>query len=144
MSASRDDVVREALRWEGTPYHSHARLLGLGVDCCNLPAAVYESCGLIPHVAPRYSKQWYLHHDRELFLEYVRPHAAEVERDAAGPGDMAIWRFGRTFSHAAILIEPPVVLHAVALAGAVIRSDMSRDEDLRTRPCLFFTLWPEA
>lgn len=143
MTGTRADVVAEALRWEGTPYHSHARVLGVGVDCCNLPAAVYEACGLCPHLAPRYSRQWFLHHDEELFLEWVRPHAREIPRALAREGDMGIWRFGRTFSHAAILIEPPVVLHAVALTGAVIRSDMNRDEELRLRPALFFTLWDD-
>ncbi len=143
MTATREDVVREALRWEGTPYHSHARLLGVGVDCCNLPAAVYEAVGLVGHIEPAYARQWFLHRDEELFLEYVRPHATEIAREDVRPGDMGIWRFGRTYSHAAIVIEPPVVIHAVQLSGVVLRSDMDRDEDLRTRAAMFFTLWTD-
>jgi cell wall-associated NlpC family hydrolase len=142
--ATREDVVREALRWEGTPYHSHARVLGAGVDCCNLPAAVYEACGLIEHLSPRYSRQWFLHHDEELFLEYVRPHATEIPREKAGMGDLGIWRYGRTYSHAAILLGDGVVIHALQQSGCVVRSDMDRDEDLLRRPALFFTLFSES
>jgi cell wall-associated NlpC family hydrolase len=143
MSATREDVVREALRWEGTPYHDHARILGVGVDCAQLPCAVYEAVGLVPHLEPRYPRQWFLHRDEERFLEWVRPHATEISREQAGPGDLGIWRFGRTYSHSAIIIDPPVVLHAVRLGGAVMRADMGRDIDLVSRPALFFTLWPE-
>jgi cell wall-associated NlpC family hydrolase len=60
---TRQDVVREALGWEGTPYHHRARLRGVGVDCAMLPAMVYEAVGLIPRVEPDYSPQWMLHRD---------------------------------------------------------------------------------
>ena len=143
MRGTREDVVREALRWEMTPYHDHARILGVGVDCAQLPCAVYEAVGLVPHLEPRYSHQWFLHRDEELFLEWIRPHAREISREEARAGDLGVWRFGRTYSHSAILIEPPIVIHAMKLARCVVRGDMSRDDDLVNRPAVFFTLWPE-
>ena len=138
---TRADVIREALSWERTPYHHRARLKGVGVDCAMYPAAVYETVGLIPHLSPDYSPQWMLHHDEEQYLGWVTPYAREIERAAVGPGDFAIWKFGRTFSHGAIVINPPEVIHALAGTG-VVRGNMDRDEDLRTRPVRFFTLFP--
>jgi len=138
---TRQDVVREALSWEGTPYHHRARLRGVGVDCAMLPAAVYEAVGLIPHVEPEYSPQWMLHRDEERFLSWVTRFAREIPRTETGPGDLAIWKFGRCYAHAAIVIDLPEVLHAVVRGRAVLRANADRDEDLRSRPVKFFTLF---
>lgn len=140
-SSWREAIVAEALTWEGTPYHHRARVKGVGVDCAQYPAAVYHAVGLVPDLRPQYDSEWFLHRDEELYLEWVRPHAREISREELAPGDFVIWKFGRTFSHGAIVIEPPVVIHAVMAGRAVIRADMDRDEELRTRPALFFTLF---
>lgn len=141
---TRAEVVREALSWERTPYHHRARLKGVGVDCAMFPAAVYEACGLIPHLAPDYSPQWMLHRDEEQFLGWVKPYAREIDRADVGPGDFAIWKFGRTYSHGAIVIDMPEIIHAVIAGGAVVRGNADRDEELRSRPVRFFTLFGDA
>lgn len=140
-AAERAAVVAEAMTWAGTPYHHHARIKGAGVDCANLPAAVYEAAGLIPHVQPEYAAQWYQHRDEELFLAFVTPYADEIDRATAGPGDFVIWRYGRTYSHGAVIIAPPTIIHATMTGGCAHLGDMDRDEDLATRPRRFFTLW---
>jgi cell wall-associated NlpC family hydrolase len=140
---TREDVVREALGWEGTPYHHRARLRGVGADCAMLPAAVYEAVGLIPRVEPDYSPQWMLHRDEEQFLGWVTRFAREIARDLVGPGDLAIWKYGRCYSHAAIVIDLPEVLHAVIRGGGVVRGNADRDEELRSRPVKFFTLFED-
>lgn len=137
----RAAVVAEALTWQGTAYHHHARLKGVGVDCANLPAAVYEAVGLIPNVRPDYAAQWFQHRDEERFLAFVTPYADEIDREAAAPGDFAIWRYGRTFSHGAIIVSPPTIIHSTMNGGGVHLGDMDRDEDLADRPHKFFTLW---
>lgn len=137
---TRADVVAEALSWERTPYHSRARIKGVGVDCAQFPAAVYHAVGLIPDLRPEYSPQWMLHRDEEQFLSWVTPYAREIGRDALGPGDFVIWKFGRTFSHGGIVIDPPDIIHAVIAGGAVVRGNMDRDGELQ-RPARFFTLF---
>lgn len=140
---TREEVVREALTWEGTPYHHHARIKGVGVDCAQLPAAVYEAVGLIPHLNPEYSEQWMMSRDEELYLSYVFPHAVEIERSQVGPGDFAIWKYGRTYSHGAIVIDGPWVIHAVVRARAVVRANMDEEEELKRRPARFFTVFKD-
>lgn len=140
---TREDVVKEALTWEGTPYHHHARVKGVGVDCAQLPAAVYEAVGLIPHLKPRYSEQWMMSRDEELYLSYVFPYAKEISREEVGPGDFAIWKYGRTFSHGAIVIEPPIILHAIVKARRVVRANMDEEEELKRRPARFFTVFKD-
>lgn len=137
----RAAIVAEALTWEGTPYQSHARIKGVGVDCAMLPAEIYHAVGLAPKVSPEYPADWMLHRDEERFLSFVLPHAREIAADEALPGDLIIWRFGRTFSHSAIIIDLPVVLHAVMRGRAVVRGDVSRDVDLIDRPRRYFSLF---
>lgn len=139
--ATRAAIVAEALSWEGTPYISRAKIKGVGVDCAMLPAAVYAEVGLIPDMAPEYPPDWMMHRDEERFLSFVIPHAREIDQSEAKPGDLVIWKFGRTYSHSAILIEAPVVLHAVMRGAAVVRGDIERDSDLAGRPRRFFTLF---
>jgi len=143
VSVTRADVVREALTWERTPYHHRARVKGVGVDCAQYPAAVYEFVGLIPHLDPEYSPQWMLHRDEEQYLGWVTRYAREIDRAQAEPGDFAIWKYGRCFSHGAIIIDLPEVIHAVIIGGGVTRANIDRDEELRSRPVRFFTLFPE-
>lgn len=138
---TREAVVREALTWEGTPYHHGARQKGVGVDCAMLPAAVYEACELAPRLDPEYSPQWYLHRDEELYLQYILPHAVEITFEELGPGDLIVWKFGRTYSHSAIVLDYPEVLHAVRHSRSVIRGNADRDFELVDRPRRFFTLW---
>lgn len=138
---TRADVVAEALAWEGTPYHHRARLKGIGVDCAQYPIAVYSALRLMPAISPAYASDWMMHRDEERFVSIVRQHAREIERDKASPGDFAIFKFGRCFSHGAILIEPPIAIHAVIRGGCVCRADIDRDADLAERPVKFFTLF---
>ena len=84
-----------------------------------------------------------LHRDEEQFLGGVTRFALEIPREAVGPGDLAIWKYGRCYSHAAIVIALPEVLHAVIRGGGVVRGNADRDEELRSRPVKFFTLFED-
>lgn len=138
---TREDVVTEAMSWLRTPYHHRARVKGAGVDCANLPAAVYEEVGLVDRIDPEYSPQWMMHREEEQFLEYILPHATEIfEEDQLKPGDLILWKFGRTYSHSAIVVDYPVIIHAVNGTGVVL-GDADRDSIFDDRPRKFFTLW---
>lgn len=138
---ARADVVAEALSWKGTPWHHMARLKGVGVDCAQFPAAVYEAAGLIAHVEPDYPQQWMMHRERELFVEWVeKVGGREIERAAILPGDLGLWKFGRTFSHGGIFISQEQIIHAMVRAGVQV-DEVDRHVDLLNREGRFFTLW---
>ena len=143
----RQRVVAEARSWLRTPYHHNQRLKGGGVDCANLPAAVYAAAGMIPDILPEdYSPQWHLHRDQERYLGKVMDHAREFD-GPPGPGDFVLWKVGRCWAHGAIVIEWPVIIHAVAGQG-VILGDALRDafdkKMLKDREPRLFTLWGAA
>ena len=136
-------VVQEALCWLGTPYHHQGRVMGAGVDCGMLLAEVFEGAGVLPHVIPEdYPADWHLHRDGERMKALVTEHARPV--DAPLPGDIVLFRYGRCLSHAAIVIEWPVIIHAFIDAGAVVLDDATANQDLKDRLAGFWSPWGGA
>lgn len=136
--SQREEVVRIAHTWLNTPYHPEARVKGHGCDCATLLAEVYAEAGVIPSFAiEHYPPDWHHHRSEELYLNQVLKFAKEVETPL--PGDIALWRFGRTYSHGAIVLQWPIVIHAVMDRG-VLFGNASTDGDL-DRPRRFFSPW---
>ncbi|MFG6413796.1 NlpC/P60 family protein [Roseateles sp. DC23W] len=118
-------LQEEARRWIGTPYHHQGCVRGAGVDCLMLLVAVFKAPGVLPaEFDPRpYAPQWHLHRSEETYLAgldawlHPLPEGAPLQ-----PGDVVVWRFGRTFSHAGLVVQQGdqlEVLHALAQAGEV-------------------------
>ena len=130
--AERARLVAEAESWIGTPYHTAARLKGVGVDCLTFVACVFESAGLVDHIdIPHYPPDWHLHRDDERYLEGVLKYADEVAR-APWPGDLVLWRFGRAFAHGAIVVAWPRIVHAELQARQVVADDALRNARMVT------------
>lgn len=133
----RASVVREAESWIGTPFHHAARVKGAGVDCLMLLAEVYERAGIVVRVEPPfYVPDWHLHRDAERYREGLLHYARAIEGPPL-PGDIALFRFGRTFSHGAIVTRWPRLIHAYWNIG-VVHGDATL-YPLAGRPVKFFT-----
>ncbi len=136
---SREDVLRVADEWCGTPYHHRGAVKGHGADCGTLLICVYAEAGVIDKFEPKaYSRQFHLHRDEEWYLEYVKSWATQVETPQ--PGDIAMWKIGRIYSHGAIVVAWPLVIHALAKELFVMRDDISRGA-LASRTPIFFDPW---
>jgi len=119
-NALREQIVAEALTWLDTPYHHHGRIKGVGVDCAQILLAVYaDALQLAPQLdVGTYSTQWHLHRSEEVYLDWLALAGAHrVEQPQ--PGDMAMWRFGRTFSHSGICVAEGEFVHAYVSLGVV-------------------------
>jgi len=137
----RQAVIAEARTWLRTPWVHRARIKGAGVDCGQLLIAVYSAAGVIePFDTGEYPQDFMLHQAEERFLGFVLRHAHEV--DAPGPGDIAVWRHGRCFSHAGIVVQWPEVIHASVPEGQVAYGTAGRDPKL-AGPVRFFSPWGE-
>jgi cell wall-associated NlpC family hydrolase len=139
-TAQREQVVRAAKEWMGTPYHHQARVKGAGADCAMFPLAVYQECGLLPadFQPPEYSMQWHLHRSEEMYLQTIKPFVTEVDGPPQ-PADFVVWKFGRTFSHGAIVITWPLVIHSYIPHGVTL-ADASTDAQLIGREYQVFEL----
>jgi cell wall-associated NlpC family hydrolase len=137
---TRHAVEDEARTWLGTPYHSNARLRGIGVDCAQLPIAVFNALGVIPKLDPEYVADWHLHRSEEKYVEWVLRYAREIKREEVGQGDLVLWKFGRTYSHGGIVTIWPEVIHAWIGRGVEL-GNAARDSDLLDRPARYFTVF---
>lgn len=137
---TRKLIVKQSQSWLGTPYHHRARVKGAGVDCAQLLIAVYGDCGLIAadFDVAEYPMDWHMHRNEERYLNHVLEHAHKV--DVPLEGDMALFKFGRTVSHAAIVVEWPFVVHAYRPDRACVLSDVSKSDELTARLVGFYRL----
>jgi cell wall-associated NlpC family hydrolase len=139
--AQRLAVVQESLAWLGTPWRHQARVMGAGVDCGQILAAVFEAAGVLPHVDPGdYPRDFMLHADEERFLGTVEAHAQRVDGPAL-PGDIALFRYGRVLSHAGIVICWPTIVHAYVKAGEVVLDNVEANKDLEPRLAGIWSPW---
>ena len=140
--SARAAVVAEAVAWLGTPYHHRARLKGIGVDCAQLPIGVYANVGLIEAFdTGEYPPDWHLHRAGERYLAVICRLAREIDPEDVQPGDVVLFKFGRAFSHGAIVTDWPRIVHANRKDGAVVLGDALRDPDLIGRPMKAFSYW---
>lgn len=143
LAQARLRVVAEAMRWVHTPYRHHGDVLGLGVDCAMLLVRVFVDTGLVEPFDPRpYSPQWHLHRNAERYLDWFTKVADPTETPK--PGDVAVWRFGRTFSHGAILVsgdgKTGTVVHALAPVGEVTIQSVT-DEPIANRQIKWYSVF---
>lgn len=115
--AKRAAIVAEALTWMGTPFHHASGMKRVGCDCIFLAVRTFQKTGYVsPDFDPRpYPRNWHMHHSEELILKGLAAHdAKQVEEKDAGPGDIALYRIGRTASHVAIIVDDDYIVHAYA------------------------------
>lgn len=142
-NVQRQMVIDEARKWLRTPYHHAADVRGVGVDCAMLLVRVLVDTGLCKPFDPRpYSKDWFMHRSEEIYLTHVRNIARQVE--TPGPGDIAVWKVGRTFSHGAFVVQwPNRIIHAVAQERTVVEGEIPgrlRRPDTKVQ---FWSYWAE-
>lgn len=146
-AAQREAVIAQARRWTGTPYRQQGDTIGAGVDCCMLLVRAWVDAGLVQPFDPRpYPPEWFLHREDERYLAWLAGIADETATPR--PGDIALWRFGRCYSHSAIVLGGGRVIHAVAAHGNCTMSDMHEPwlacldrTGTRPRPVKFFDVW---
>ena len=115
-------VVAEAKSWLKTPYVDGQRCKGAGVDCGLLLIAVYANVGAIPDFdVGYYNPQHHMHSNDEVYLGYILERAHEIEGPPK-PGDIVMFKFGRVFSHGAIVIGWPRVIHSLQPSGVTIEN----------------------
>lgn len=115
---ARAEIVAEVLTWERTPWRHASAVKGAGVDCARLLIEVYAKLGLIEHFIPEmYPQDFALHSNTERFLQTLERYAIQIEKPKKG--DVAVWKYGKCFSHGAIIINYPQIIHAKMEEGVI-------------------------
>jgi cell wall-associated NlpC family hydrolase len=141
-------VIAEALTWLKTPYHRSAKIKGAGVDCGQFLIGVYEGAGYLKpgECDPGYyPHEIHLHRTEEAYLKWILQYCDPV--DDPQPGDIAMFKFGKSSSHSAIVIEWPLVIHSYVRLG-VIKSNANEallcNDDGSSRLTGFYRLKPRT
>lgn len=120
----RDKIIAEARSWIKTPYVQQADVKGGGVDCSMLLVRCWVDSGIVYPFEPRpYPANWHMHHSTERYLDWMENVGIEVEHPQ--PGDVAIFRFGRCFSHGGIIVENNQLISASSTHRRVVRSNLN-------------------
>lgn len=128
----RAQIVAEARRWIGTPYHHQASLLGVGCDCLGLVRGVWRGCiGAEPEAPGPYAPDWAEAMRVESLALAAGRHMQARPLDAWRPGDVLLfrWRAHVPAKHLAIAATQDTMIHAhdgasvaeVALSGWWLR-----------------------
>lgn len=108
------EVVAEARRWIGTPFHHQASVLGVGVDCYGLIRGVAGALGLCPdhHLVKNYSR---IPDGRMTAL--LERDLLQVPLAARRPGDVLNFWWVDQPQHLGILSDRNTVIHAYGNDG---------------------------
>lgn len=136
----RSLVVDEARSWIGTPYHHMADVKGVGVDCAMILVRCFVDTGLTPPFDPRpYSHDWHLHRSEEKYLTHMESISQQVM--VPQPGDFVVWRWGRTFSHGALVTDWNKLHVIQALAKERLVLEGPPPDYLEGREMKFYSFW---
>jgi cell wall-associated NlpC family hydrolase len=140
----RARIIEEAKSWIGTPYRSAADVKQAGVDCGMLLVRIYVDTGILPAFDPRpYPEQWHVHQAEERYLGWVRKFAQEISGGPGEklPGDVVLFKYGKCYSHGAIVVEWPVIIH-VRRPNPVLPEDAASSGMLAKLEKRYFSVWP--
>lgn len=117
-------AAAEARRWLGTPYCHQASVRGGGADCLGLLRGVWRATlGAEPEAPPPYSSDWSEASGEERLMAAAMRHLVAIEREAAGLGDVLLFRMrpSAPAKHLGLLatesLEPGRMIHAYSGHG---------------------------
>jgi NlpC/P60 family putative phage cell wall peptidase len=98
---SRQDVLRVARSWIGTPYHHQGRVKGVGVDCCGLIIGVMKELGLNDYDIDGYSRTA----DGVNIISEFNEQCVPIAPTSVVSGDILIFRIKNVPQHCGILSD---------------------------------------
>ena len=155
IKAERESVVGSAKAWLGTPYHHMAEVRGSGADCITFLRGAFKDARLGLEIEPieYYPQDWAKHRNSERYMEGMLRYCVEmppVSERTPEPGDILLFKFARAYSHGALVVDFPNLIHSYVMQG-VVRVNLYGDARLtvigheggeqgQPRPIKVFTL----
>ncbi|KAA1015980.1 peptidase P60 [Paraburkholderia panacisoli] len=106
-TASREEFVKEARSWIGTPYQHQGRIKGVACDCIGLVIGTARALGLTDYDIDGYGKR----PDGNL-RPVMESQLESVPLDAAQAADVVLFAWASHPLHVGILSDPSHVIHA--------------------------------
>lgn len=138
MTATREDIIRVAREWVGTPWHHQARKKGVGTDCVGLVVGVLAELG-----APVADFTWYGRApEGDALLREVRARFHELP--APEPGCLLVFfiRKRTVAQHVGLLTDVGTIIHGNAAARRVCEQGYDAEWQRRTLAAFDLTRGP--
>ena len=110
-STEKQNQLEEILySWLGTPFKHWRGVKQNGCDCIHFVVRVFEEIGYFkkPIKIPWYERDWHLHRSDDKLTDGILKHFRKIKKidnfDFYN-GDIVLFQFGRTTSHAAIYYQ---------------------------------------
>jgi len=126
----RENIIKVAESWYGTPYRGWSCLKGAGTDCGQLLKGVFMEAGHRPGdgipLPLDYSLQVSKHRRDTSYIETLEKYMREIPQSEVKMGDVVLYKLGLAFAHAAIIkIWPEHVIHALERDGVTAGHGMN-------------------
>ena len=144
--ALRAQILCLAQDWLDTPYQHQASVKHFGCDCLGFIRGLWrELYGAEPLNVPPYSANWSEDGVNEMLLEAARTVFQPVQRDAAQPGDVLLFRMSpkSPCKHIGLKASGSTLMHAYC-GHAVVESFMVPYWQNRHAYSFAFPLKPKA
>ena len=151
-AVQRAAVVAATREWVRTPWKHRCAVVGSGIDCARHLLETGVRSGMVERFDPSfYTHDWHWHRDEERFLDALSTYMKQVGdseetikergRDfTVLPGNVLIWKNGRTFSHGGVVSEWPMVVHASWPARSCIEESVYGGI-LEVSPIRVYSFW---
>ena len=123
MMVLREDIVREARSWIGTPYAHQGRIKGVGVDCVGLVIGVARAMGLSEYDIDGYSRA----PDERVFRLHLLDQMDAIAVSDVRPGDVLMFApLGRLHLGIVSAVGPVSMVHSWAKLRLVCENPLGR------------------
>ncbi len=131
--------IEEALSWKGTKWRHGQALKGNSTDCIQWLLTLGKKFDWIPllYQAPKYHRDWALHNNTSILKQEVQKFFYEVDSGNKMRGDILLFVFGKTSSHAGIYLGNNKMIHAHIKNGVeevnlsqIVNDDKQTYEDI--------------
>ena len=117
----KDLINKIAKSFLNTPHVNGGNIKGAGLDCCTLPAHIFNEMGLGHfEIVFGYSGDWFCQKNcEEILLPYLEKYCDRC--NSLEVGDVISYRWGRAqYAHLAVYIGDKRVIHCMADTGTEI------------------------
>lgn len=141
----REELVKEAMEWMNTPYRGWSRMKQFGADCIGFVAGVFVNTGHITDaeaeaaIPKSYSLQHGQHEATTEYVDGILKFMEEISESEVRPGDVVMFKIALAYSHSAVVVKWPLILHSMAHGGVKL-ADAKKSPLLAGKPARFFTL----
>lgn len=109
-----------AMNYIGVPYAFRSYNPTIGLDCATfLHHAIKDSSGLIIHI-PLLPSDFGIHKENPVYEEILSRHFVGANNDSPQPGDILLFKYGRSFCHAGVAITTGMIIHCTKERGVHI------------------------